>query len=255
MNKNRSQKIAINGILISLMILFTFSLSIPGLPISIAFLPLIVLVVGSIMQGFGTALLLGFVFGLFSMVNSYISPSPLAPIFQNPLISILPRVFIGVLGLCVFKVVEKVLNVINKKAKKPLNDRVCKIISSAFCSAFTVFFNTLLVLSMIWILFAGDNINGTVISKEFIFGLITLNFLLEIVVTTLIAPPIVYAVDKFLKGHNLSVVTQADLQMLDSAENMDNNINELEQNFYQFDNIDNSSKVGNNINTENSDNK
>lgn len=234
MNKTRSQKIAINGILISLMILFTFSLMIPGLPISIAFLPLIVLAVGSIMQGFGTAIVLGFTFGLFSMIGAYLNPTPLAPIFQNPLISILPRVFIGALGLCVFKLVELAINAINKKVKKPLNERVCKLISGAFCSAFTVFFNTLLVLSMIWIMFKGQNINGTVISKEFVLGLITLNFVLEIVLTTIIAPPIVYAVDKFLKANQKSLITESDLQMLD-----ENQLEERNEILNEEDNINN----------------
>lgn len=119
----------------------------------------------------------------------------------------------GFLGLGVFYIVEYIIKSINKKAKKPLNEKIAKIISSAFGAAFTVIFNTILVLVMIWLLYKGQNIGGTVISFEFILSLITINFAIEVVVTTLLTPPIVYALDKYVKASTLNVVTQNDIDM------------------------------------------
>lgn len=58
-------------------------------------------------SGFGT----GLIFGLFSLLQAAIAPiGPLDPFFVNPLVSILPRVLMGIGTYCCYKVFNKFNN-------------------------------------------------------------------------------------------------------------------------------------------------
>ena len=139
MNNNKSRTIAVNGILIALMLVMTITMLVTG---GMAFLPLTVLVVGMVVTGKWTAVILGFTFGLVSLVSAFIFPSPTAPFFQNPLVSLLPRILSAILAFCIFKLSRFTISKINKKLKKPINEYVAKSISTALGAIFVVFFNT-----------------------------------------------------------------------------------------------------------------
>lgn len=218
MNKNKSRTIALNGILIALMIAMTCTMLVTG---GMAFLPLVVLVVGSVIVGKWTALILGFTFGLISMVSAFIFPSPTAPIFQNPLVSILPRILIGVVAYGVYSLVEFVFKKCNAKREKALNEYLTKSISTSLGAIFAVFFNTLLVLAMIWIVFNGKQFGDINVNKAYILSLISINFVVEIIVTPALSVPVVFAVDKFLKRNQKQVVTDEDILALDERANDD----------------------------------
>lgn len=229
MNKNKSRTIALNGILIALMIAMTCTMLVTG---GMAFLPLVVLVVGSVIVGKWTALILGFTFGLISMVSAFIFPSPTAPIFQNPLVSILPRILIGVVAFGVYSLVEFAFKKLNSKREKALNEYMTKAISTSLGAIFAVFFNTLLVLTMIWIVFHGKQFGDINVNKAYILSLISINFVVEIIVTPVLSVPVVFAVDKFLKRNQKQVVTSEDILALDGQQT-----NELECNMDKFENI------------------
>ncbi len=208
MNKNKSRSVALNGILIALMIAMTCTMLATG---GMAFFPLIVLVVGSVIAGKWTALILGLTFGLISFASAFVFPSLNAPLFQNPLVSVLPRVLIGVVMYGVYWLSELCFKKINSKRSKPLNAYATKCTSTALGAIFGVLFNTFFVLLMILVLYYGKNVGDRIINKEVILGFITINFAVEIIVTPLLSAPIVFAVDKFLKKNQKQVVTEADL--------------------------------------------
>lgn len=208
MNKNKSRSIALNGILIALMIAMTCTMLATG---GMAFFPLIVLVVGSVIAGKWTALILGLTFGLISFASAFVFPSVNAPLFQNPLVSVLPRVLIGVVMYGVYWLSELCFKKINSIRSKPLNVYATKCTSTALGAIFGVLFNTFFVLLMILVLYYGKNVGDRIINKEVILGFITINFVVEIIVTPLLSAPIVFAVDKFLKKNQKQVVTESDL--------------------------------------------
>lgn len=228
MNKNKSRSIALNGILIALMIAMTCTMLVTG---GMAFFPLIVLVVGSVIVGKWTALILGLTFGLISFASAFLFPSINAPLFQNPLVSVLPRVLVGVVMYMVYKFSEFCFKKINIKRAKPLNEYITKGTSTALGAIFGVIFNTFFVLIMIWVLYYGQNVGDRIIDQKVIFGFITLNFVVEIIVTPLLSAPIVFAVDKFLKKNQKQVVTEQDLVDLSTHKNL------VEESIVQFDDV------------------
>ena len=55
-------------------------------------------IIGAIMEGPLVGGLVGLIFGLFSMFQAITNPTPVSFVFLNPLVSILPRVLIGVVS-------------------------------------------------------------------------------------------------------------------------------------------------------------
>ena len=136
---------------------------------------------------------------------------------------------------------------LNNKIKKPINEYVKKSISTVLGAIFVVFFNTLFVLSMIWILYNGKTFGEVFVNKTFIMGLVTINFVVEIIVTPILSVPVAFAVDKFLKKNKKQVVTDKDIEYLE-------NINYIESVDKDYKNIDiNENNVDSNINLENED--
>lgn len=249
MNNGKSRMIAINGILIALMIVMTITMFFTG---GMAFLPLTVLVVGMVIMGKWTALILGFTFGLLSLISAFIFPSPTAPLFQNPLVSLLPRIVSALCAYGVYCLSDLAIKKLDAKRKKPLNEYVKKSISTALGAIFVVFFNTLFVLSMIWILYNGKTLGSVFINKAFVMGLITINFLVEIIVTPILSMPVAIAVEKFLKKNKKQVLTNEDIRLLDSeAENAEILI---EDNVFCASGDEKSTQMQNNIEVKASDN-
>jgi uncharacterized membrane protein len=97
MPQDRTRKIVITGVLgaISIFLGLTPLGFIPwaGASLTIMHIPVIL---GAVLEGPVVGLVIGFIFGVFSMIRAATSPqSPLDIAFTNPLISVLPRLFIG----------------------------------------------------------------------------------------------------------------------------------------------------------------
>ncbi|HLR36316.1 MAG TPA: ECF transporter S component [Tissierellales bacterium] len=60
-------------------------------------------IIGAIMEGPLVGGLVGLIFGLFSMFQALTNPTPISFVFLNPLVSILPRVLIGIVSYYVYK--------------------------------------------------------------------------------------------------------------------------------------------------------
>ena len=72
-----------------------------GVSITIMMVPVII---AAVMEGPVVGLTVGFLFGLFSLIQAAVAPkSPLDPIFVYPWLSILPRLFIGPVAWIVYR--------------------------------------------------------------------------------------------------------------------------------------------------------
>ena len=212
--KTRARRISVNAMLLALLIIFTLLMNIPIFLIATAVLPIIVLTVACQVEGWFTSIIMSTAFGLLSFIGSFISPSPLAPVFQNPLVSVLPRVLIGVLGLAVYKLCIYITNNIENRGAK-INRKVATVVSSGIGGAFTVMFNTLFVLSSMWILFGGRTVAGTSITLEFIIGLVSINFVIEMLGTAIVTPPIVWALTRFITQSSKVPLTDSEIAILE----------------------------------------
>ena len=77
-----------------------------GTSITIMHVPVII---GAILEGPWVGTAIGLIFGVFSLIWAYIGPNGPGDIyFQNPLISILPRLFIGLFAYLVYRSLRKI---------------------------------------------------------------------------------------------------------------------------------------------------
>jgi len=64
-------------------------------------------IIGAIMEGPVVGGLVGLIFGLFSILQAFMNPTPISVIFYNPLISVVPRILIGIVSYYVYVVFKK----------------------------------------------------------------------------------------------------------------------------------------------------
>lgn len=146
-------------------------------------------IIGSIMLGTGGGAFLGALMGVCMLIRAWIMPgSPLEQIiFMNPLVSVLPRIIIGIVAALVFKGIMKLSH---DKAS----------LSSGVAALAGTLTNTVLVLTMMYSLYPdqlestfGKTI-GIIIST--IFGL---NGGIEIIAAIVVTIPIVNALRRVNK--------------------------------------------------------
>jgi uncharacterized membrane protein len=105
-----------------------------GAALTIMHVPVII---GAVLEGPIVGLVIGFIFGLFSLLQGAIAPTgPTDVWFTNPLLSVLPRLFIGPLAWLVYRALKSV--------NEPLSVVVAGIAGSLT--------NTVLVLGVIGLL-------------------------------------------------------------------------------------------------------
>lgn len=65
-------------------------------------------IIGAIMEGPIVGAFVGLIFGLSSMYNALIRPTPVSFVFLNPLVSVLPRILIGIITYYIYNGIRKV---------------------------------------------------------------------------------------------------------------------------------------------------
>lgn len=102
--KLNARKMAIIGMLSSISIILGVTglgfIPIPPVKATIMHIPVII---GAILEGPLVGALIGLIFGTFSIIQLVMTASPLSVIFINPLISIIPRVLIGISSYYCYK--------------------------------------------------------------------------------------------------------------------------------------------------------
>ena len=115
-------------------------------------------IIAAIMEGPVVGGLVGLIFGMFSMYQAVANPTPVSFVFLNPLVSIIPRVLIGIFSYYVYKFLNRIGN---KKAKWLLYLIWIGIIGYLFYgvyngivnsgSVWTILFNIVLIFSSVTI--------------------------------------------------------------------------------------------------------
>jgi len=189
-NRNtRARLITIHALLCAVIVIF---LIFPAIgPVKLAFIPIIAVVVSAELLGLKHGVLTGLFFGLVSFAGSYISPSVLSQAFHNPLISVAPRVLIGVASYFAGAGVRKLL----PKAKP--------VFSYAASAAAAVITNTALVLGVILAFHFGTTFSlggaAATVGWQWLSVILVSNSLIELVACTIITPPILVALKKTVK--------------------------------------------------------
>jgi len=110
MPQDRTRKIVVTGVLgaISIFLGLTRWGFIPwlsGASLTVMHIPVII---GAILEGPIVGLAIGIIFGLFSLIQAAVAPNgPGDVIFTNPLISIVPRLFIGPVAWLVWNALKR----------------------------------------------------------------------------------------------------------------------------------------------------
>lgn len=157
-------------------------------PIAHATIMHIPVIIGAILEGPIVGILVGLMFGIFSMIQNIMTPSVLSFAFINPLVAILPRVLIGVTAYYSYTLL--------KKCNEPIRIGVAAIVGTLT--------NTVGVLSMIYFLYAKEYASAAKISvsatAKAIFGVAGLNGSIEAAVAVVIIVPVVLAIKK-IRNH------------------------------------------------------
>jgi uncharacterized membrane protein len=139
---------------------------------------------------FKTAVFTTTALGLVSLVFAYIFPNPAAEVMQKPVVSVLPRICIGLVSYSVLALMRK----LTEKSSSPF---VKKYVTSSVAAAFGVITNTLLVLSTITF-YTNENFFNKLLS-----AIIAFNFPAELLVGIIAVPAIVNAVKDRIKPYRI----------------------------------------------------
>jgi uncharacterized membrane protein len=193
-NKNRNKNIALLSITIALIIVLQALaevIQLFGLQISLA-LGLIPVLVIAQLKGWKMGALAGLAFGLVSMTIALIRYLGV-PVFQNvinPLISVLPRVLVGIVAGALAGLFNKIERKM-KESPKP-QTIVRKYFFSAIATLAGVLTNTIGFLGMFYLFSAGQSIGNYTINITYIVGMIiAINTVVEAVSYVFIVPAIV----------------------------------------------------------------
>lgn len=165
----------------------------PLFKLTILHLPVII---GAIIEGPVVGGSIGLIFGLFSIYQNITAPTPMSPFFYNPLVSVLPRILIGVISYYVYKIIRA----------KVKNIKV-SISIAAICGSLI---NTIGVLGTIYLVYFKDYATvlmerGTISTNSMsavttaLLTVIGTNGLAEAILSSLIVSPIVIAIFKMQK--------------------------------------------------------
>jgi uncharacterized membrane protein len=110
MSQDRTRKLVMTGVMGAIAILLgvTHWGFIPwfgGVSLTIMHVPVII---GAVLEGPGVGLGIGLIFGIFSMIQAAVAPnSPADTWFTNPLLAVLPRLFIGPMAYLAWKALQR----------------------------------------------------------------------------------------------------------------------------------------------------
>jgi uncharacterized membrane protein len=200
MTKSKTKKIALLSVMLALVIIFCFvPISFGTVTLALMILP--VLVIAQI-EDFTTTLILSVLMGVVNEIAWYTTKAGavLAPVFQNPLVCIVPRILIGVIAWLVTHFGRKWFV---KETMAPSAKIAVEQVISAVSAALGVLVNTGFVGLFTVLLFNNQTLsNGTAVSIEYILGWFSINFVIEIISFAILTPPIAFALTKAGFGAN-----------------------------------------------------
>ncbi len=183
------RQIAVVGMLSAISIILGLSgYGFIPLPTAKATIMQIPVIIGAILEGPAVGAMIGLLFGLFSIVQSLTTPNILSFAFINPLVSVLPRVLIGITAYYAYKWTWS-------------KHEGVRIGTGALVGSLT---NTFGVLTMIYVLYAAQfaEVRGIDLATtaKVIYGIALVNGVPEAIIATAITVPIVTAIKKRYKN-------------------------------------------------------
>lgn len=184
-NRFGVRQIAIVGMLSAISIMLGLSgYGFIPLPMAKATIMQVPVIIGAILEGPVVGAMIGLLFGLFSIIQSVTAPNLLSFAFINPLVSVLPRVLIGIMAFYAYK-------------WTCVKHEGVRIGVGAVVGSLT---NTFGVLTMIYVLYAAQFAEARGIdlasAAKVIYGIAVVNGIPEAAVATAISIPIVTAIKK-----------------------------------------------------------
>ena len=206
-NSRRSKNLAILAFMLALTIFFCF-MPIKFGPVTLALmiLPLLIIAQG---YDFKMTIILAVFLAIVNQIAWYTTKSVelLAPIFQNPLVCMVPRILIGVISYYVgfglrkaflrpkYRIVNESKELVNKNQIYAIDGVI-----SGISTAFGVLTNTLFVGLFTVLIYNGkvlsNGTKNTQISLEWLLALFSVNFVIEIISFSILVPPIIIALRK-----------------------------------------------------------
>src|SRR5660397_99230 len=140
---SETRKLTFLGVMLALTIVFVAVTAIPTASATMALLIFIPTIITSIAVGPKAGALMGFLAGATTMLRAIIAPlNPFDVLFINPLVSILPRIFIGITPFLIYKIIKGL-------TKNETSDKFAILLAGA-TGAIT---NTALVMTMLYIIY------------------------------------------------------------------------------------------------------
>lgn len=169
MNRNtKTSKLTFLGVMLALTIVFVALTALPTTSASMALLIFLPTIITSIIYGPKAGALMGFLAGFTTLIRALVAPaSPLDYLFLNPLVAILPRIFIGVVPYYVFNLFMKLI-----KSKS------VSLLIAGVSGALT---NTALVILMLYVVYSEEIVR---LSTEFGIGTTFAAFAIFIISTS-----------------------------------------------------------------------
>ena len=178
----QTKKITILALFIAILIIQSF---VPGLgyipigPLNATIIQVTV-IVGGIFFGLKMGLTLGGVWGVLSLLRSVVTPNILTPVLMNPLISVLPRLLVGLVATYLFM---------------QLNKKMSLFISAAVAGAVGSILNTILFLGAIYLFAAETYASALSIDLNLLLstliGIVGTNGIPEAIVSGILTPMLV----------------------------------------------------------------
>lgn len=157
---------------------------IPPVKATIMHIPVII---GAILEGPLVGAMIGLIFGIFSVIQSITTPTVLSFAFMNPLVSVLPRVLIGVAAYYLYNLPF-------------IKNKVIKVGIGAAVGSLT---NTFGVLGMMYLFYAVRYAKAVGISTaaagKTILAVAITNGIPEAIIAVAITIPVVFATNKLKK--------------------------------------------------------
>ena len=183
-----TRQIAVIGMLSAItMVLGSTGLGFIPLPMAKATIMHIPVIIGGIIEGPVVGATIGLIFGLFSIFQNMTNPSLLSFAFLNPLVSVVPRVLVGIMAYYGYRLFSK-------------RNTTLSVGLGAAVASLT---NTFGVLTMIYVLYAAQYASAKGIdpgtTAKVIYGIALTNGVPEAIVAVLIVTPIVVAIKRVLK--------------------------------------------------------
>lgn len=191
----KTRRVALLAVMLALVVVLSFlPLNLGAAVLALTILPVLVV---ALTQDLLTSAAAGLLMGLTSCLMAYtVNAGTLtAPMFQNPLVSVLPRVFVPLVVFGARTGLSAAVSALSRRRFLSAHaEKTCFAAVDYVSAALGVVTNTALVLGMIWLVYGGTQVGNAYVSPEFVMGMVSLNFVIEVIVFPLLSPPIAYAV-------------------------------------------------------------